>query len=109
MEMNKVESKSLLRTQKTVTPTDGAPGVDNAIFLGQDRLDETQKEYANAVMVPLTGNVTVVLADGTDHQLPNLIAGIWHNCSPFSQVNSTGTDGNSVVVGVTFSRVNPGA
>lgn len=109
MEISKVDFKGLPRNQQGVIPTDGAPGVNNALFSEQDSIDPNLKSYANCFITGASGNITLVLFDGRVVLMPGMVAGIWHCTAPFSQVLATGTVTNYLLVGVTSTRYNVGA
>jgi hypothetical protein len=96
-----IKHNTLLRDQMDVIPSDTLSDL-NALFRDED--EEGVMEYANAVMVPATGDVTVVKYNGVEDLMPNLVPGIWHNSAPFRHVKATGTDAATVKVGVTFWR-----
>lgn len=107
MELIRIDSKGLLRDQIDVTPSDTADN-NNAIFPSEGAKVDTF-EYANAIYIEEAGNVAVILHTGETSAMNNLVAGLWHNCSPFKQVLLTGTSVSSVKAGVTSWRYNMGS
>lgn len=72
----------LIKAVKAVSPTDGAPGVNNA---------KIGNFYAQAFLLATAGDVTVVDMGGATVLYPSMTAGVWHNAAPFKQINDTGT------------------
>lgn len=111
--VKKVLSKSLIRRQKDalVSPSDTA-GNDNALHPSNQFVDSF--EASNAVMVGVSGNVTVELVRTTQagaaiySPLPSLAAGLWHNCEAFRNVRTTGTTASNIQVAVTSYQSDPG-
>lgn len=111
--VKRVLSKGLIRRQLNtyVTPSDTA-GIDNAIFPSER--EEGVYEASNAVLVGVTGAVTVELLrtnlDGTAIYSPlgTVTAGQWVNVEAFRSVRATGTAATSIQCGVTSWLADPG-
>jgi hypothetical protein len=110
-----IESKNGPRLEKVAVKSDTATD-QTALFPSSIYPDDSnQKEAANCILIPTSGNVKVRLVRGldADGQLaPNvditkyLVAGIWHISAPFDHVYATGTDPADVIVGVTSWNYN---
>lgn len=83
----------LIKARKSVTPTDGAPGANNA---------KIGNFYAQAFFAGTAGDVTVVDMGGETVTYPACVAGMWHNVPPFKQINDTNTTATALQVGTVY-------
>ena len=59
-------------------------------------------KYANMAYVGSTGNLPIVLEDGTVLNFAGLLAGEWHPMPPFVRVHNAPAPAGSIIVGRAF-------